>query len=76
MDHVQTRVALADRRADRAGQFLRHHTASDGTDDFDAVIAATADHHGLRLATLNVKPFPMFAALNAAYSATSARKRN
>ena len=33
----------------------------------DAIIAATAEHHGLRLATLNVKHFPMFPKLKRAY---------
>ena len=30
-------------------------------------VAATAEHHGLELATLNVKHFPMFKRLKAAY---------
>ena len=53
--------------ADRAGQFLKHYRASHGIDDFDAVIAATAEQHGLELATLNVKHFPMFKKLKRAY---------
>lgn len=53
--------------AERAGQFLKHYRASHGIDDFDAVIAATAEHHGLELATLNVKHFPMFKKLKRAY---------
>ena len=36
-------------------------------DAVDAIIAATAEHHGLRLATLNVKHFPMFPKLKRAY---------
>ncbi len=40
---------------------------SHGLDDIDALIAATAEHHGLRLATLNVKHFPMFPKLRRAY---------
>jgi predicted nucleic acid-binding protein len=40
---------------------------SHGLDDVDAIIAATAEHHGLRLATLNVKHFPMFPKLKRAY---------
>ena len=40
---------------------------SHGIDIPDAIIAATAEHHGLRLATLNVKHFPMFPKLKRAY---------
>lgn len=53
--------------AERAGQFMKHFQASHGLDDIDALIAATAEHHGLALATLNVKHFPMFKGLKAAY---------
>ena len=52
----------------RAGVFVRHlRPKSFGIDDPDALIAATAEHHGLRLATLNVKHFPMFPKLKRAY---------
>ncbi len=51
----------------RAGAFLRHYRASHGVDVADALVAATAEHHGLKLATLNVKRFPMFKGLRAAY---------
>jgi predicted nucleic acid-binding protein len=50
-----------------AGQAIKHYRASHGLDDFDAIIAATADHHGLALATLNVKHFPMLPKLKPAY---------
>ena len=50
-----------------AGSAMRQYQRSHGLDDFDAIIAATADHHGLELATLNVKHFPMFAKLRPAY---------
>ncbi len=50
-----------------AGQLSKHYRASHGVDDFDALIAATAEHHGLALATLNVKHFPMFPRLAAPY---------
>jgi predicted nucleic acid-binding protein len=50
-----------------AGQHIRHFQPAHGLDDFDALIAATAEHHGLKLATLNVKHFPMFPRLKAAY---------
>ena len=53
--------------AKRAGVFSRLYEPSHGLDDIDAIIAATAEHHGLRLATLNVKHFPMFAKLKRAY---------
>lgn len=50
-----------------AGEHVKHYRASHGLDDLDAIIAATAEHHGLKLATLNVKHFPMFARLKPAY---------
>jgi predicted nucleic acid-binding protein len=51
----------------RAGVFVRLYGASHSIDDPDAIIAATAEHHGLRLATLNVKHFPMFPKLRRPY---------
>jgi predicted nucleic acid-binding protein len=45
----------------RAGEFRRRYRRSHssiGTADY--LVAATADVHGLRLATLNVRHFPMF----------------
>lgn len=53
--------------ARRAGEHAKHFRASHGLDDLDAIIAATAEHHGLDLATLNVKHFPMFPRLKPAY---------
>jgi predicted nucleic acid-binding protein len=53
--------------AKRAGVFSRLYQQSHGLDDLDAIIAATAEHHGVRLATLNVKHFPMFPKLKPAY---------
>ena len=53
--------------ARRAGVFSRLHEPSHALDDIDAIIAATAEHHGLKLATLNVKHFPMFPKLKRAY---------
>lgn len=50
-----------------AGQHMRHYSPAHGLDDLDAIIAATAEHHGLTLATLNVKHFPMFRGLKRAY---------
>ena len=43
--------------AQRAGVFLRLYNASHAVELADALIAATAEHHGLELATLNVKHF-------------------
>jgi hypothetical protein len=50
-----------------AGVLIRVYEASHGVEMADAIIAATAQHHGLRLATLNVKHFPMFPKLKRAY---------
>ena len=50
-----------------AGQHVKHYQRSHGLDDLDAIIAATAEHHGLALATLNMKHFPMFPKLKAPY---------
>jgi predicted nucleic acid-binding protein len=50
--------------ARRAGEFARQHRAAHrriGLADY--LIAATADHHSLSLATLNVRHFPMFEGL-------------
>jgi predicted nucleic acid-binding protein len=52
---------------ERAGAILRHYRMSHGIDIPDAIIAATAEHHGLKLATLNVRHFPMFPKLKRAY---------
>jgi len=51
----------------RAGALVRVYSASHSVEPMDAIIAATAEHHGLRLATLNVKHFPMFPKLRRAY---------
>jgi predicted nucleic acid-binding protein len=53
--------------AKRAGAFVRIYEASHSIGSMDAIIAATAEHHGLRLATLNTKHFPMFPKLKRAY---------
>ena len=49
------------------GQFIKHYSRSNGLDDFDALIAATAEVHNLKLVTLNVKHYPMFPKLKAPY---------
>ncbi len=51
----------------RAGSWLRHFQASHSLDVPHALIAATAETHGLKLATLNTKHFPMFPKLKRAY---------
>jgi predicted nucleic acid-binding protein len=61
------RVAIGPEIYRRAGSHLKHFQASHGTGVGDALIAATAEHHGLKLATLNVKHFPMFKRLRAPY---------
>ena len=53
--------------AQRAGVFVRLYGGSHGIDIPDALIAATAEHHGLKLATLNTKHFPMLPKLKRAY---------
>jgi predicted nucleic acid-binding protein len=60
-------LPITDEVAKRGGGFIRHYGLSHGIDIPDALIAATAEHHGLRLATLNVKHFPMFPKLKRAY---------
>jgi predicted nucleic acid-binding protein len=35
---------------------MRHFAPSHGLDNMDAIIAATAEHHQLKLAAPNVKP--------------------
>lgn len=45
----------------RAGEFMRMYRRShSGIGIADYLIAATAEHHGAELATLNVRHFPMF----------------
>ena len=51
----------------RAGAFVRLYHVSHAVELADAIIAATAEHHGLALATLNVKQFPMFPRLKPPY---------
>jgi predicted nucleic acid-binding protein len=53
--------------AERAGAYLRQYRKSHRLDMADILIAATAAHHDLVLATLNLKHFPMFPHLAAPY---------
>jgi predicted nucleic acid-binding protein len=56
--------AVTDGIARRAGEHLRRFRQShQGIDLVDYVIAASAEAHGARLVTLNVKHFPMFEGL-------------
>ncbi|MBL26691.1 MAG: VapC toxin family PIN domain ribonuclease [Rhodospirillaceae bacterium] len=55
-----------------AGDYVREYGPShnvDPLDPLDALIAATAKVHGLDLATLNLKHFPMFGGLSRPYGA-------
>lgn len=57
-------VPVSDAIAARAGHHLRTYRGShQGIDVVDYVIAASAEIHDARLATLNLKHFPMFAGL-------------
>ena len=51
----------------KAGDYLKKYRASHGAGAIDALIAATAEAHGLDLATLNLKHFPMFKNLERPY---------
>jgi predicted nucleic acid-binding protein len=60
-------LRITEEIARSAGSFLRHFGKTHGIDVPDAIVAATADRLGLRVATLNVKHFPMFAKLKRSY---------
>ena len=60
-------LPATDEIAKRAGVFVRLYRPSHSIEVPDAIIAATAEHHGLKLATLNVRHFPMFPKLKPAY---------
>ncbi len=53
-------LAFGEDEALLAGAFVRRWGRSHGVDPLDAMIAATAQTHGLAFATLNLKHFPMF----------------
>jgi predicted nucleic acid-binding protein len=53
--------------ASRAGEYVNQYGKSHSTEPMDAIIAATAAHHGLKLATHNLKHFPMFSGLKRPY---------
>lgn len=59
---------VSDAVARRAGELLRAYRRSHpGIDLVDYVVAATVELHGARLATLNVKHFPMIEGLAPPY---------
>jgi predicted nucleic acid-binding protein len=59
---------VSDAIAARAGSMLRQYRSThSGIDIVDYVIAATAEELGAELMTLNVRHFPMFAGLQAAF---------
>jgi predicted nucleic acid-binding protein len=60
-------LPISDEIAKGGGSFLRHYGKSHGIDVPDAIIGATAEHHGLRLATHNLKHYPMFPKLKRPY---------
>jgi hypothetical protein len=62
-----TCLPIGEEIGERAGAIMRHFHRSHAIDIPDAIIAATAEHHGLDLATLNLKHFPMFPRLKPAY---------
>ena len=51
----------------KSGEYLKKYRPSHGVGAIDALIAATAEIHGLELATLNLKHFPMFKNLEGPY---------
>lgn len=62
-------VAVDELIAHRAGELLRSYRRShQGIDVIDYLVAATAQLHGMELATLNVRHFPMFDDLQAPFS--------
>jgi predicted nucleic acid-binding protein len=61
------RLPITEEIARSGGAFMRHFGKSHGIDVPDAIIGATVEQHGLRLATLNVKHFPMFPKLKRPY---------
>ena len=64
---VARRALYENRVAGHVDSLFERHGSSHAVEIPDAIIAATAEHHGLKLATLNVKHFPMFPKLKRAY---------
>ena len=62
-------VSVTERIAWRAAELMRAHgKAHSGIGLGDYLVAATADVEGLRLATLNVRRYPMFPGLAAPFA--------
>ena len=53
--------------AEAAGIWWRDYGASHDLDMADVLVVATAEHHGLAFAALNLKHFPMLKGLKRAY---------
>jgi predicted nucleic acid-binding protein len=53
--------------ASLAAEYLRIYAPTHGLDVVDALNAATAEIHAVKLATLNLKHFPMFPGLTRPY---------
>lgn len=65
---VMQLLPVTDQIARRAGELLRAYGQTHpGIDLVDYAVAATAELHGARLATLNVRHFPMIEGLRAPY---------
>lgn len=56
---VFTQLGVEPETATRGGLLRRDYGPSHGTGLIDAIVAATALRHGLRLVTLNAKHYPM-----------------
>jgi predicted nucleic acid-binding protein len=56
---AMTVLPLTEEIAERAGLYRRDFRAKTGCRLADCMIAATASHHGLQLATLNARHFTM-----------------
>jgi predicted nucleic acid-binding protein len=60
-------IGISIEAAKLAGLYKGQYFKSHGTDLIDAMIAATAELHSLKLVTMNTKHFPMFPSLKRPY---------
>jgi predicted nucleic acid-binding protein len=70
IDHILATNKILETELDvavRAGAFMKQFAKSHRLEPIDALIAATAAHHDLPLATHNLKHFPMFPGLKRPY---------